>query len=133
MKLEEVWRRKTDDKVTAAARNLDEYTDSGHRVILAGVERRGLTTRSMPTGGTPAKRATTLSTAIQRIVALLFSTEEREAAIGLLLDLQRDFSEVEEGAYGIERVQSAALKVSHGELDRLRVAIEVGRRDTTVR
>lgn len=129
MKPEEVWRRKTDEEVAAAAQNLEEYTEAGREAILAELERRGLTTEGIPTGSTQARGATTLSTEIQGKVALLFSAEEREAVIRLLLDLQKDFSEVEEGAFGIERVQSAALRVSHGQLERLRKAIGVGRMD----
>ena len=39
---EEIWRRKTDDEVAAAAQTIDEYTDEGRRVILAEVQRRGI-------------------------------------------------------------------------------------------
>lgn len=39
---EEIWRRKTDDQVAAAAQTIDEYTAEGQRVILAEMQRRGI-------------------------------------------------------------------------------------------
>ena len=38
--LEDVWRRKTDEEVAAAARQIDDYTAEGRRVILGELERR---------------------------------------------------------------------------------------------
>lgn len=38
--LEDVWRRKTDAEVAAAARQIDDYTEEGRRVILGELERR---------------------------------------------------------------------------------------------
>jgi hypothetical protein len=38
--LEDVWRRKTDEEVAAAARRIDDYTEEGGRVILGELERR---------------------------------------------------------------------------------------------
>ncbi len=38
--LEDVWRRKTDEEVAAAARQIDDYTPEGRRVILGELERR---------------------------------------------------------------------------------------------
>jgi len=121
MKLEELWRRMSDQEVRTAAHRLDTYTEEGRRTILAEVERRGLTARNKP--------ANTLATIIQRKVELLFSLEDREAATRLLLDLQGGFTEVEEGAFGLERVQAAALKVSHGDINGLRKALELGQMD----
>lgn len=37
---EDIWRRKTDDEVAAAAERLDEYTDEGKQIVLAELERR---------------------------------------------------------------------------------------------
>ena len=44
---EEVWRRKSDEEVAAAAQHLDEYTEVGRQVILAEVQRRGLPTTTV--------------------------------------------------------------------------------------
>lgn len=38
--LEDVWRRKTDEEVAAAARHIDDYTEEGRRVVLGELERR---------------------------------------------------------------------------------------------
>jgi len=73
--------------------------------------------------------ATRLGDEAQRRVDLLFSAEARESATRLLIELQDGFSDLDEGAFGLERVQFAALKVSHGDVNRLRKAIEVGQRD----
>ena len=43
---EDVWRRRTDYEVKAAASRLAEYTDEGKRVILAEFHRRHLEARS---------------------------------------------------------------------------------------
>ena len=43
---EDVWRRRTDYEVEAAASRLDEYTDEGQKVILAEFHRRYLERRS---------------------------------------------------------------------------------------
>ena len=40
MTAEQVWRRKSDDELFAAARRLDEYTEEGRKVIQAELERR---------------------------------------------------------------------------------------------
>jgi hypothetical protein len=39
---EEVWRRKSDDDLLAARATLHEYTEAGQRIVLAEIERRGL-------------------------------------------------------------------------------------------
>jgi hypothetical protein len=44
--VEDVWRRKTDFELEAAASRLGEYTDEGQRVILAEFHRRHLETSS---------------------------------------------------------------------------------------
>lgn len=120
MNPEEQWRRMSDQEVRAAARQLDTYTEEGRRAILAEAERRGLTV-----GRSPNR----LDTQIQHKVDVLFSPEDREAATRLLLDLQEGFTELDEGAFGLERVQAAALKVSHGEINGLRKALELGQMD----
>jgi Zn-dependent protease with chaperone function len=40
MSSEEIWRRKSDDELLAAAQRLDEYTEQGQSVIRAEIERR---------------------------------------------------------------------------------------------
>lgn len=129
MRSEEVWRRMSDQEVLVAAQQLDEYTEVGRQAILAEILRRGLQRSSTSTSSTPSSTATTLSAEMQRRVALLFSGEECEAATRLLVHLQEGFSETDEGAFGLERVQCAALRVSHGELRRLFKALEVGETD----
>jgi len=47
-KLEEVWRRRTDDQLVEAAQCLDEYTDEGRDVIRAELRRRGSITKLRP-------------------------------------------------------------------------------------
>ena len=37
---EDIWRRKTDAEVTAAAARLDEYTEEGRQIIRNEVDRR---------------------------------------------------------------------------------------------
>ncbi len=61
-----------------------------------------------------------------RIVDLLFPEEDREAAYRMLLEMEEGDKI---GFVGTERAQYAALKVSHGNLDRLRKAIDVGKTD----
>src|SRR5262245_58824785 len=39
---EEIWRRKSDEEVIAANKRLSEYTEVGQRIILAEMDRRGL-------------------------------------------------------------------------------------------
>ena len=123
------WRRMSDEEVEAAAQHLEEYTEVGQQAILAEVQRRGLASSGEEIRPTTTSRPPVLGTEIQRRLALLFAAEEQEEAAHMLLVLQRGFSEIEEGAFGLERVQSAALRVSHGDLGRLRKAIEVGQRD----
>ena len=40
MTTEDIWRRKSDEELNAAAQQLDDYTEVGRRIIQAEVERR---------------------------------------------------------------------------------------------
>ncbi len=71
---------------------------------------------------------TSLGPEVQRRVDSLFSTEDRETATHLLVEMQES-ADFDQGICEMERAHSAALKVSHGDLERLRKAIQVGRTD----
>lgn len=65
----------------------------------------------------------------QHHVDLLFSRGERAEAARLLLELQKNFSEHDEGAFGLDRVRSSILKLSRGDLEQMRKALRLGQRD----
>lgn len=68
----------------------------------------------------------TLSPEMQSKVDLLFAPEEQKKATRMLLALQ------EKDLSWTMGLQAAALKVSHGDLERLRKAVEAGRNDFRV-
>ena len=145
-----MWRRKSDEEVKTGAQHLGEYTEAGQQAIWAEVQRRGLAAASKPSkqsselaeaqrrgltaSGTEAaartmSRPSSLGAEIHRRLVSLFAADEQEEAAQIIMELQRSLSYAEEAAFGLERIQSAALRVSHGNLGRLQKAIEVGRVD----
>jgi len=50
MDAQQIWMRKTDGEVLAAAANLHEYTEEGDRTIRAELLRRGLSEAAPPVG-----------------------------------------------------------------------------------
>jgi hypothetical protein len=72
-----------------------------------------------------------LSPEIQSKVAMLFAPEEQKKATRMLLAMQEEESSLMTGDFGLG-LQDAALKVSHGDLERLRKAMEAGREDFRV-
>src|SRR5687768_7893454 len=82
MTSEEIWHRKSDDEVIAAAACLLEYTESGQQIIQAEMRKRGLTLPTVPELVQPRSRLSRYVLAVVACAAIVFAY----SAVGVALD-----------------------------------------------